>query len=361
MSCIWPEISSGPRCRTFSPVEYLARVAILLLAAAIASAALCAQSPDHAQGNPKLQILPIGAETPPAFARPNNMEELRPLENRIAQGQYEQTVPGLKIYLQQHPGSARAHYDLGYIDYRTHQIEGAVRQLSKSLEINPNDAQAHLILGLVCALVGRYDLAETEFRRAARLDPKSAEIHYWLGRNYYTREVYPAALKQFETAVRLDPTSMKAYYNLGLVMEILGKGEDAVKDYQTAARLAQAQHLNSPWPYEYLAAHYVRDEQPDEAIRLAQKALSMDPRCDLAYFDLAKAYRILGHWQQSADAAQKAIAINSHMSEYFYVLSEDLRKLGKPQESEEALKQFKKINKNQETDTRLWQQAKGEP
>jgi tetratricopeptide (TPR) repeat protein len=356
-----PELHSGPHRRIPSLLEQTARIACVLLAAAVASPALSAQTPESAQANRALQFVPVGRGTPSAPANPNNMDELRPLENEIEHGQYPQAVPGLKRYLQDHPDAARAHYDLGYIYYRTHQIEGAVRQLSKSLELNGNNGQAHEILGLVCAWVGRYDLAEVELIRAARLEPNSAEIHYWLGRNYYTREVYPLAQEQFETAIRLDPSYMKAYYNLGLVVETLGKSEEAVRDYQTAARLAEEQHLRSPWPYEYLAAHYDRDKQPAEAIEFARKALLMDPRCDLAYYAIAKAYRIQGNWQQSADAAEKAIAINSHMSEYFYVLSTDLRMLGKVQESEAALKQFQKINKSQSTLTRLWQEANSEP
>jgi protein O-GlcNAc transferase len=350
-------LCSGSRRIKHSALEQTVRTTCLLLAATIASSALSAQTPKSEQSNHMLQLRPVGGGTPSALANPTSIEELRPLEDEIQHSQYQQAIPGLKRYLQEHSDNARAHYDLGYIYYRTHQIEGAVRQLSKSLELNVNNAQAHEILGLVCAWVGRYDLTEVELVRAARLEPNSAEIHYWLGRNYYTREVYPLARQQFEIAIRLDPSYMKAYYNLGLVMETLGKSEEAVKDYQTAGRLAEEQHLKSPWPYEYLAAHYDRDKQPAEAIQFAQKALLMDPRCDLAYYAMAKAYRIQGNWQQSAAAAQKAIAINPHMSEYFYVLSTDLRMLGKVPESEAALKQFQEINKSQSTLTKLWQRA----
>lgn len=309
-----------------------------------------------------IKLLPPGQGSQSAAANPNNMEELAPLEEQIKRGQYQQAVPGLKDYLQKHPDSARAHYDLGYIYFRGHQIEGAIQQLSKSLALNVNNAQAHEVLGLVCTWVGRYDLAEIEFLQAARLEPNSAEIHYWLGRNYYTRQVYPPALKEFQTAIRLDPTFMKAYYNLGLVMESMGQGDEAVKDYQTAAQLAENQGLKSPWPYEYLAAHYARDEQAAETIKFAQKALLMDPRCDLAYYDLAKAYRFQGNWQQSAAAAEEAIAINPNTTpEYYYLLSMDLRKLGKTQESEAAFKQFLQIHKSQTAAMRTWQKANREP
>lgn len=291
----------------------------------------------------------------------DDMTELKPLEDEIEDGKYQQAIPGLKRYLRDYRGSARAYYDLGYVYFRTHKIGGAVRELSKSLQLNVNNAQAHKILGLVCTFVGRYDLAEVELRTAARLEPDSSEIHYFLGRIYYTRDVYPLALKQFKIAIRLDPSYMNAYYNLGLVQETLGNRKEAFEYYETAARLDKEQHLHSPWPYEYLSAYCNRNRQPDRAIEFARKAILMDPRCDLAYFDLAKAYQIQKKWQKAADEAQKAIAINSSTPEYFYLLSIALRRLGKVSESEEALKHFEQIHKNHDAAAILWRDANKEP
>jgi len=287
-------------------------------------------------------------------------ETLKPLENLIQQGQFEQARPSLEEYVKDHDGSAKAHYDLGFVYFRTHQIGGAVRELSKSLELNVKDAQAHKILGLVCTFVGRYDLAEVELQAAAQLEPKSPEIHYFLGRVYYTRQVFAMARQEYETAIRLDPGYMKAYNNLGLVMETLGKNDEAVKDYTTAAQMNKAQHLDSPLPYEYLSAHYNRMRQPDLAIDFAQKALEIDSRCDLAYYDLAKALQIQNQWQKAADSVEKAIAINSNTAEYFYLLSKALRKLGKAPESEAALKKFEAIHNDENAMAKLWRDANHE-
>jgi tetratricopeptide (TPR) repeat protein len=338
------------------PLAGISIVVCLLLALVMAPAARAQDHPSSADDDTTVF-------TPPSQNRAvqpgnaDNLQELEPLESSIEAGKYPETVAGLKGYLASHPGSARAHYDLGYVYFRTHEISGAVQELSRSLQLNVNDAQAHKILGLVCTFVGRYDLAETELRAAAQLEPDSAEIHYFLGRIYYTRQVFPLAQKEFETAIRLNPRYMKAYGNLGLVVEVLGSNEEAVKDYQTAAQMDEAQHLQSPWPYEYLSAHYNRQRQPTAAIEFARKALEMDPRCDLAYFDLAKAYQTQNDWQKAADEVQKAIAINSATPEYFYLLSLAMRRLGKIPESEAALKRFEDIHKNQNAMAALWRNA----
>ena len=301
------------------------------------------------------------ADGPAHTDNPDALSVLNPLENLIEQGQYQQAIPGLEHYLQDHGGSAKAHYDLGYAFFRTHQIGGAVRELSRSLQLNDKDAQAHKILGLVCTFVGRYDLAETELRAAAQLEPSSPEIHYFLGRVYYTRQVFAMALKEFQTAIQLDPAYMKAYNNLGLVMETLGKNDEAVKDYTTAAQMNETQHLNSPYPYEYLSAHYNREREPALAVEFAQKALLIDSQCDLAYYDLAKAYQTEGDWQKATDEVQKAIAINSSTPEYFYLLSKVLRRLGRIPESEAALKRFEAIHNDENAMSKLWRDANHQP
>lgn len=283
--------------------------------------------------------------------------ELASIENLIEQGRYEQAMPDLQRYVQDHDSSAKAHYDLGYVFFRTHEIGGAVRELSRSLQLDDKDPEAHKILGLVCTFVGRYDLAEVELQAAAGLEPDSSEIHYFLGRIYYTRQVFPMALKEFQTAIRLNPAYMKAYDNLGLVMEVLGKDDEAVQDFTTAERLSEEQHLNSPWPFEYLSAHYNRERQPDRAIEFAQKALLIDSQCDLADYDLAQAFDMQKDWPKALDTIHKAIAINSSTPEYFYLLSGVLRRLGKIPESEAALKRFQQIHEDQNATAKEWQDA----
>ena len=352
---------ANPRRERSSAWGWTGGVACLLVVFAIGPLSLDSQDDASKQDKGASSPAVRAADSPVHTANVDTPNLLRPLEDLIEQGQYQRTVQGLENYLHDHDSSAKAHYDLGYVFFRTHQIGGAVRELSRSLQLNDKDAQAHKILGLVCTFVGRYDLAESELQAAAQLEPNSAEIHYFLGRVYYTRQVFPMARKEFQAAIQLNPGYMKAYNNLGLVMEVLGKNDEAVQDYTTAAQINEAQHLNSPWPFEYLSAHYNRERQPALAIEFAQKALLMDSKCDLAYYDLAQAFQTESDWQKATDAVQKAIAINSSTAEYFYLLSRALRRLGKIPESEAALKRFEAIHKDQDATAKLWRDASHEP
>ena len=273
----------------------------------------------------------------------DDLTKLGNFETSITAQKFQDIIPGLTDYLKSHPESARAHYDLGYVFFRTHQLGPAVTELSASLKLDVRNAEAHKILGLVCTLVGRYDLGEQELEAAAELRPESAEIHYVLGRLYYTKGVYPLAKREFESAIRLDPSYMKAHNNLGLTMEILGNDAAALENYTVAAQLDREQKLNSEWPYVYLSAFYNRQEEPDQALKFSEMALEKNPKSDLAYFQRAKAYRSKSEWAKTVEAAQEAVAINPRTPDFYFVLSYALRKLGRSTESHQAMDMFRKL------------------
>ncbi|HEX5482737.1 MAG TPA: tetratricopeptide repeat protein [Terriglobia bacterium] len=363
-----PFVARLPRmtgqCALRLPGRLHKRAGVSLMASCVvwSCAALVLVSSALAQngGHSPSASAPAANQTPAVVldgASRNDTSTLKEMEDQIASRDFKGSIPALRQYVKKNPDSARAHYDLGYALFRTHQLGDSIRQLSKSLELNPRDAQAHKILGLDCSLVGRYDLAEVELQQAARFEPNSAEIHYLLGRIYYTREVYPLAGKEFEAAIRLNPAYTKAFANLGLVREIQGKNGDAVKDYQTAIRLNRQQKSGWAWPYEYLSAYYNRQQRYQEAIAFARKAISTDPKLDLAYFQIARANENLGRWKKCEAAARKAIALNSRTPDYYYVLSHALRKQGKAEASEAALKTFEKLHQKQLTESERWQKA----
>jgi tetratricopeptide (TPR) repeat protein len=301
-----------------------------------AAAVMTAQAPTVSQR-------PSSAIDKPAMEKKDDLIRLESLEGSIAELRFQDVVPGLTDYLKSHPESARGHYDLGYVFFRTHQLGRSVTELSSSLKLDVKNAEAHKILGLVCTLVGRYDLGERELEAAAELKPDSPEIHYLLGRLYYTKGVYPLAKREFESAIRLNPSYMKAHNNLGLTMEILGNNSAALENYTAAAKLDEEQKLNSEWPYVYLSAFYNRQEKPDQALKYSEKALEKNPKSDLAYFQMAKAYRSKRELEKTVDAAQQAIAINPKTPDYHFVLSYALGKLGRSTESQQAMDMFRKL------------------
>ena len=113
------------------------------------------------------------AQQAPAGDRASPEAELARIEDAVAGGQFEKVVPGLQTFVTDHPDSPRAHYDLGYVLFRAHQMGPSIKELSRSLQLNVDNAEAHKILGLDCSIVGRYDLAETELVAAERAQTRT--------------------------------------------------------------------------------------------------------------------------------------------------------------------------------------------
>lgn len=303
----------------------------------VVSLAAIDQSAARAQDSPQN----IGSASKPAGG--DSGRSLEELEQGIATNKLQDSEQSLRDYLKNHADSARAHYDLGYVEFRAHRFGASITELSKSLELNPANAEAHKILALDCSIVGRYDMAEVELQQAVRLKPESAEIHYFLARTYYSRGVYPLAKSEFEEALRLDPENIKAYNNLGITLEALGDMDGALANYQKAARLDDRQKQKSEWPYLYLSGFYNRQHRAIEALTYARKAVDVNPQSDAVYFEMAKAYRTQGELQKATDAIQRAITLNGKASDYYYVFGLLLRELGRQKESEQVLAKFAEL------------------
>jgi tetratricopeptide (TPR) repeat protein len=272
-------------------------------------------------------------------------QQIANFEDLILKENFQEVDALLRSYLAAHPRSWKAYYFLGYVQLRQHRIADSIKALAKSLELNVNNAEAHKLLGKDLSIIGRYDVATREFEQALRLDPSLAEVHYNLGKVYSIQDDFHEARKEFEKAIWLNPNYVEAHNALGFAMEALGDDVAAFDDYQAALRLNEERHGKFVAPYINLSGYYNRRGELDLAMGYAKKALEMNPKSDLAYFQIAKAYRAKKEWNGEAEALENAIAIKPSSSQYHYALGIAYRRLGKIKESEQALEGFRNLEK----------------
>lgn len=272
-------------------------------------------------------------------------QQIADFQDRIVKQSFQEVEPLLHTYLAAHPRSWKAYYFLGYVQFRQRRLGDSVKALSRSPELNADNPDAHSILGKDLSIIGRYDFALREYEEVLRLDPRSAEAHYNMGRIYAIQDDFTKAQRELEAAIQLDANYMEAYNALGFAVEALGDDAAALQDYQTAIRLNEDRHGKFDAPYVNLGGYYNRRGQLDLAVEYANKALALNPRSDLAYFQIAKTCRTRKDWQGVTDALEKAVAINPSRSQYYYVLGVAYRKLGKIQESDRALASFQHLEK----------------
>jgi tetratricopeptide (TPR) repeat protein len=152
------------------------------------------------------------------------------------------------------------------------------------------------------------DGALRDYRAVLALDPRRPGVHFRLGRVLLARSQRGGsdgadeaeALKAFQQELAVDPTHASAAYEIGELHRKAGRLDNAREFFETAlthypefeeARVALGRTL-------------VALSKPELAVPHLQKAIALNPSSEVAYYQLAQAYRALG----DAPAQAKALA-----------------------------------------------------
>jgi hypothetical protein len=156
--------------------------------------------------------------------------------------------------------------------------------------------------------IGSWHDSEALFRRATAV-PRNYRAHDGLGQMLFESDRVEEATAELEAAAKIaesEPTFRK----LGLVLAVRGKYADARTAFEKAIKLQPSQ----PQPYRHLAWMLATAPEPQirdgrAAVRLAQKAISLDKTADALYGDtLAAAYAENRQFDKAVAAAQAAAA-----------------------------------------------------
>ncbi|HEY3840147.1 MAG TPA: tetratricopeptide repeat protein [Bryobacteraceae bacterium] len=153
---------------------------------------------------------------------------------------------------------------------------------------------------------GKFTEAVAEYRKAIEKNPKAINLHYRLGRALLQQSHDPAILdearKEFEAELVLNPSDAVAEYQIGQILIAEQKKSDAAEHLERAAK------LRPDFPEALMAVARLRSDAKryDEAIRLLEHAVSLQPRNETAHYNLMMAYRNTG---RAADAQREKAEI----------------------------------------------------
>ena len=174
--------------------------------------------------------------------------------------------------------------------------------------VAPDSLWMHLAAGEASEAQGLADAALAEYRTVLAADPKRPGIHFRMGRVLLSRAeaangaepTQPEALKEFMLELEIDPTNANAAYEAGEIHRKAGETTGARAFFQRA--------LDSYPDFEDalvgLGRTLVALHDPKAAIRPLTRAIELNPKSDVAYYQLAQAYRALGE----TAAQEKALA-----------------------------------------------------
>jgi tetratricopeptide (TPR) repeat protein len=238
------------------------------------------------------------------------------------------------------------------------------RQIFEQLTTElPNDFRAYWYLGIIASDQKQDSLAATYFERVTSLDEKNADAWWFLGSNYFDRADFQRVFGTMDRARRLFPDDFRFFMLTGLTYSRLGQPDSAIqmlteayrlnpKDINTLGQLALTYDGLKQWNasdslYEealdvdstsaaaaiilnnYGYSLTERGLQLDRALRMATKAVALEPD-NASYLDtLGWVYFMLGRYNDAEAYIAKAIAtggasavVNEHLGDIYYKLGQ---------------------------------------
>jgi Flp pilus assembly protein TadD len=218
-----------------------------------------------------------------AYTKVMQAEPLNPLRHdavamlNLQQGRTTEAEAEFLESLRLNPDSAPTHYNLGLVLSAQRKYQEARSEFQETIRLDPNHAEAHNNLGAMLHLVGQLDAAAAHYRKAFELKPENPEAHNNLARLLSLQGQFAAAAGEFRRALSVAPDSVPSLFGLAWVLAI---APDSVM------------------------------RQPEEAVRLAERAAELSGRKDAAGLDaLAAAYAATGRFDRAVETAREAMQL----------------------------------------------------
>jgi tetratricopeptide (TPR) repeat protein len=138
-------------------------------------------------------------------------------------------------------------------------------------------------------------VAEEYGKKAIELDPKLPLAHFLLGELYLYQSKIPDAIVQFQQELIINPGHAASYYKLA-------DADSRVQKFDEAERLLQRSIWLDPTatgPYVLMGKVLQKKGEPALAVRSLQRAISMDPNNAIPHHLLGQAYRDLGRTEEA--------------------------------------------------------------
>lgn len=242
---------------------------------------------------------------------PKSPADLLILTADIGRKTREEDIAAYTKVMQADPNNPLRHDAVAMLNLQLGNLDEAIVQFTESLRLNPDSAPTHYNLGLVYSAQRRYRDAAEEFQQAVRLDQNHAEAHNNLGAMLHLGGQLDAAAMEYRRAFELKPENAEAHNNLGRLLTLQGKYGEALSEFGRALTLepdAVSSLFGMAWVRATAADPAIR--QPDEAIRLAERAAELSQRKEAAVLDaLAAAYASAQQFDRAGETAREAMQV----------------------------------------------------
>jgi serine/threonine protein kinase/cytochrome c-type biogenesis protein CcmH/NrfG len=198
--------------------------------------------------------------------------------------------------------------------------------------------QEEISLSIAKALEIKLSPQEEKVIARKPTDNPQAYDFFLRGRNYLRQRQFEYSLAMYEEAVKLDPNFALAYAGMAHVWGGMHEFRSPSPEYieKGLAAFGRAERLAPDLP-EVISARariHFAQQQYDDAIRLAKRAVALQPECEGAHDVLGRAYFTSGRHEEAAQLAESALEIVSNDYNALVPLINSLECLGRIADAE---------------------------
>jgi Flp pilus assembly protein TadD len=235
-------------------------------------------------------------------------------------GDFAAALAELRTLAAAHPDFAPAQQRLADALLETGEWDAARTAYERVLQTQPKAAEGYVGLASVALRQGNPAEAVRLLQQALSLDRQYPVAHHLLGTAYTQlgREQEAAAhlALGMDATVRYLPDSLAprlAVYAVN-VKALVSRGGRQLADGQTQRAIRTLEHVLQAEPENVsamnnLAVAYARQQRFDDAHRVLQRALQIDPHKYLTYINLANWASLTGDVPQALEFADKAVEL----------------------------------------------------
>jgi tetratricopeptide (TPR) repeat protein len=239
----------------------------------------------------------VAGELGQEFSKGSRVAGIALAQCRIAAKQFDAAGPVVAQLQKQYPSDP----DVLYVaaNYHMKAWNDAIYRMYQKA---PSSYRVDQLSAEVFETQGKYTEAIAEYRKALGKNPQAINLHYKLGRALLQQSHDPAALeqarKEFEAELALNPADAVAEYQVAQILGTQGHKAEAATRYERAAK------LRPDFPEALIAVAKLRSEAKryDDAVALLERAVKLQPRGEIAHYNLMMAYRNAG---RTADAQRE--------------------------------------------------------
>lgn len=223
------------------------------------------------------------------------------------------------------PNSARARHALGEAYLKGGDLARAEKTLAEAVRINPQFLKAYESLGELYTALGDQDKALAFLEKAGRISPYNPERQVKLGKLYMEKGDKDKADQSFQLALKNAAHDPGLHTEIGEVYLAAGDDSKAAAAFSSSIDIIENVHV-----YNRLGIALRKKGEFEEALKVYQRALKLEPENEGLLYNLGRLYYERGMSRDAVNILKRALAHDPEFDECKRLLNKIEKSIGLP-------------------------------